>query len=857
MTRFARSAVTAVLWPTNTGKTHLAIERLCAHASGLIGFPLRLLAREVYDRVVAIKGPREVALVTGEERIVPEGARWFLATAESMPIGPDSGRDYAFVALDEAQLGAHPERGHVFTDRMLRARGRDETMILGAESLAPMVRALVPEAEIIGRPRFSTLSYAGAAKLSRLPPRSAIIAFSAEQVYALAEMLRRFRGGAAVVMGALSPATRNAQVAMYQAGEVDYLVATDAIGMGLNMQVDHVAFAGLYKYDGARWRRLDVAEMAQIAGRAGRHQRDGTFGSLTGADALFTDAEIARIEEHDFPPLRQLFWRDDAPRFDTIDLLIDDLGAPPEHPLLKPAPEAIDLKVLKRLADDPGIADATRGAAMVRRLWAACSLPDFQQRGPEHHAGFVAQLWQHLGHGSGQIPADLVARRIADLDNVSGDIDKLGGRIAAIRTWAYVAQRRDWLAAPDEMAERARAVEERLSDALHKALAQRFVDRRTAVLMRGLAGDARLLPVTLDDDSTVCVDGEAIGRLEGFRFVVDPDARLADRRLLLAAAERHLPAILGARAAAMDADPDKAFALAADPRGRVRMTWRGAPVATLARGAALLSPRLLPDRGLAALGGGTGDAIVKALEQRLETLVARPLQPLQRIAEAARALDCPAPLRALLVQLVDAGGVLDRVAATAQLAALDPAGRRRLRALGLRIGALDLFAPAMLRPLAQERFALLQALWRDGAAEASTEPVRTLRPVLSARQLSGGHPAYRRAGRQWLRVDLAERVVRAAHEARPKAPPARGDAGFPIAADLAVSIGLAAEDAHALLHSAGFRKAGTRVSEAGPAIQLWRWQPRRHRPRRAASTPAARTPGGAFAALAELDLRLG
>src|SRR5919107_1010715 len=328
MSEFARAPLTAILGPTNTGKTHLAVERMAAHSSGMIGFPLRLLAREVYDRVVAMKGANRVALITGEEKIVPKDARWFLCTAESMPMD----RDFAFVAVDEAQLGADPERGHVFTDRMLHARGREETMILGSESLAPMVRSLLPEAEIVGRPRFSTLSYAGPAKLSRLPPRSAIVAFSAEQVYAVAEMLRRMRGGAAVVMGALSPRTRNAQVAMYQVGEVDYLVATDAIGMGLNMDVSHVAFAGLTKFDGRR-RRRTPAEMAQIAGRAGRHQRDGTFGALTlegELSAEFRPEEIEAIEEHRFAPLDHLYWRDGDPDVRSVDALIRSLERRPD-----------------------------------------------------------------------------------------------------------------------------------------------------------------------------------------------------------------------------------------------------------------------------------------------------------------------------------------------------------------------------------------------------------------------------------------------------------------------------------------------------------------------------------------------
>src|SRR3982750_2375589 len=339
MSRDTECSVTAVLGPTHTGKTHLAVERLCGHSSGMIGFPLRLLAREVYDRVVKIKGATPVARRTGERKIVPRDARWFLCTAESMPME----RDFAFVALDEAQLGADPERGHVFTDRMLHARGREETMILGSETLAPMVRALLPKAEIIGRPRFSTLSYAGASKLSRLPPRSAIVAFSAEQVYAVAEMLRRMRGGAAVVMGALSPRTRNAQVAMYQAGEVDYLVATDAIGMGLNMDVAHVAFASLRKFDGRKSRRLTVAEMAQIAGGAGRHQGDGTFGtlSLEGPSAQFEDEEVLAIEEHRFPLIDHLYWREGKPNLASVDALIADLERKPSSQVLRAAPQAI------------------------------------------------------------------------------------------------------------------------------------------------------------------------------------------------------------------------------------------------------------------------------------------------------------------------------------------------------------------------------------------------------------------------------------------------------------------------------------------------------------------------------------
>src|SRR5688500_4537641 len=591
-----RPPLKAILGPTNTGKTHLAVERMAAHSSGMIGFPLRLLAREVYDRVARLKGPNQVALLTGEEKILPSQARWFLCTAESMPME----RDVAFVAVDEAQLGADLERGHVFTDRMLHARGREETMILGSETLKPMVRALLPKAEIIGRPRFSTLSYAGPSKLSRLPPRSAIVAFSAEQVYAVAEMLRRMRGGAAVVMGALSPRTRNAQVAMYQAGEVDYLVATDAIGMGLNMDVDHVAFAGLAKFDGRRRRRLTPAEMAQIAGRAGRHQRDGSFGSLTlEGEALdeFRPEEIEAIEENRFDPLEFLYWRERELDFSTIDGLIRSLERRPARQTLRPAPEAIDLAVLKFLAGDTEIRDRAVGAERVRRLWAACGLPDFRKTGPEHHARLVAKLYLHLSEGDGRIPQGWYSEQVAKLDNVQGDIDTLADRIAGVRTWAYIAHRSDWLADPAAMADRTVAVEEKLSDALHDRLTQRFVDRRTAVLMRDLGrkgtGD---FPVLIDAEGEVTVGSYAIGKLQGFNFEVDPAARHADRKMLLATAERRLAGEYEKRAGALVTDTDDHFSLRTDPGLPVAILWRGHEVARLGAGKNLLSPRILLDR---------------------------------------------------------------------------------------------------------------------------------------------------------------------------------------------------------------------------------------------------------------------
>ncbi len=841
----ADSTVRAVLGPTNTGKTHLAIERLCAHSSGAIGFPLRLLAREFYDRVCAIKGANRVALITGEERIEPKDARWLLCTAEAMPLGvnrqvgsPNQGlRDLAFIALDEAQIAADRERGHVFTDRLLHARGREETMILGSASLEPMVRTLVPKAEIVGRPRFSTLSHTGATKLSRIPPRSAIVAFSAEQVYAVAEMLRRFRGGAAVVMGALSPQTRNAQVAMYQAGEVDYLVATDAIGMGLNLDLGHVAFAGLSKFDGQRHRRLTLSEMAQIAGRAGRHQRDGTFGTLAGTgrhDAIFEPEEVHAIEEHRFPPLTRLYWREAGPDFASLAALIETLETPPQRPELMLAPEAIDLAVLKRLAEDDTIGASVRGAAQVERFWQVCRLPDFRDQGVETHSRFVARLWEDLR--GGMLGSDLVAQSIAQLDQVSGDIDTLQFRLASIRSWSYIAQRPDWVLAREEMAERARAVETRLSDALHARLTERFVNRRTTVLMRKLGADAALVPVRLAG-STVLVDDEPLGELAGFAFRVDSQTRHGDRKLLLAAAERHLPGLLGERAVQL------AEAIAAGTADLSlqdgAISWEGTRLAALAAGRSALSPRVEPDPALAAVPPAARDRLIAALEAWLKSALS-PLEPLRRLEQASRAGESGPDLRALLIRLAENGGLLAREGAG--LDRLSPAQRDGLRALQVRIGALDLFVPAMLRPAPL-------ALWR-AIARVEAPLLAEMPPVVP---LSGQAPTplgYRRLGKQALRIDMAEKLLRAAHDARTAAT----RRNFVLDPALATSMGLSAASHALLLRQAGFRAISPRPlppGSFGPQRPLaWRWRPAR---RSSPPTPAPRRAGnGAFAALGEL-----
>jgi len=738
-------------------------------------------------------------------------------------------RDFAFAAIDEAQLGVDPERGHVFTDRMLRARGREETLILGSDTLRPVIRELLPEAEIVSRPRFSTLRYSGSVKLSRLPPRSAVVAFSAEQVYALAEMLRRFKGGAAVVMGALSPATRNAQVAMFQRGEVDYLVATDAIGMGLNMDVTHVAFAGLEKFDGRRDRRLTISEMAQIAGRAGRHQKDGTFGALGLSDhsAAFSEEEINAIEDHRFRPLDFIYWRNAELDFTSVRSLIASLEAKSDDALLRSAPEAIDLAVLKLCSEDPAV--AAKQGAQARRLWAVCGLPDFRKVGPMHHSRMVRRLFSYINEG-GHVPHEWFAAEVARLDNMSGDIEALADRLAGIRSWAYIAHRSDWLKEPAKWAERTREVEARLSDALHERLTQRFVDRRTAVLVRDIgARGADALPVTVAADGEVSVGPEPIGHLTGFDFRVDPNARLADKRLLLAAAERRLGDELDRRAKSLVEAADDAFELTTDETGALAVAWEGHVLARLAAGRSLLEPALRTARALDRLSAPIRAALRERLERWLEAQVAKHLHALTSLASAATDPASSPGVRALAAMLADAGGVVPRKAVLGAIAHLEQPDRQSLHKLRVRLGPLDVFVIPLIKPAPQRwRAALIAVRMNQPMPTLPPAGAATLGPEADPR---GAAMAYRRLGRQWLRIDLADRLASHAHKVRSAG---RGD---PVDLDFATSVGLDEAAIGQLMADVGFAKAG----------DTWRWRGRRpqREDRRA-------TPSHAFAELEKL-----
>jgi len=805
MSRFSQSSLVAVLGPTNTGKTHLAIERMCAHSSGMIGFPLRLLAREVYDRVVALKGANRVALVTGEEKIIPKDAQWFLCTAEAMPMD----REFAFVAIDEAQIGIDPERGHIFTDRMLHARGRDETMILGSESLRPLIETLLPDAEIITRPRFSTLSYAGSRKLSRLPKRSAIVAFSVEDVYAIAEMLRRQHGGAAIVMGSLSPQTRNAQVKMYQDGEVDYLVATDAIGMGLNLDVAHVAFAALKKFDGHRRRRLTLAEIGQIAGRAGRHQKDGSFGVLPGlasSDELQAE-DIENLESHRFPKLEWLYWRNAEPDFGSVDGLIRSLEEKPRDRQLHAAPEAVDLAVLKRLAQDPAMAGLAGVPDKVRLLWEAACIPDFRKVGADHQARFIASLWPHLAEGAGRIPHARMAQEIARLENVQGDIATLGARIAAARSWSYIAQKSHWVEQPDAMIDRTRALESRLSDAMHALLTQRFVDKRTRVLMRGLLKDTLAQDVTVDDDGRVMVEGEEIGTLRGFQFLVPSDSRREDRKMLLAAAERVLGQIMTENADALAKAPDSVLALVPGPAGQPAILWGDSRLAVLTKGKNLLQPEIKFDRSIKDMATEDSQKVIDRVKVWVDAMKAKHLQGLVKIDALANDPETPAAVRALFAQIVDAGGILSRSEIDQAVRALDNDMRGHARRAGLVFGALDIFHHALMKPGAVLwRTALFAAFDVQPMIEQTSDNAVHLKQGTFATADHASRLGFRRVADEYVRVDMVERLIKQAHEARQQ-----GEI-FAVDPALATSLGLSKTCHEALLALAGFVK-----SDAPPA----------------------------------------
>ncbi|MEL6324305.1 MAG: helicase-related protein [Pseudomonadota bacterium] len=741
------SDIKAVLGPTNTGKTHFAIERMLAHGSGMIGLPLRLLAREVYDKICALKGVGAAALITGEERIWPSSARYFACTVESMPahVPVDC------LAIDEIQLAEDPDRGHIFTDRLLRARGTSETLFLGAETMRPVLAALDLPYENDPRHRFSDLQYAGPIKITKLPKRSAIIAFNSEQVYAIGELLKRQKGGAAIIMGALSPRTRNAQVELYQSGEVDYVVATDAIGMGLNLDVDHIAFAALTKFDGHRRRHLRPAEVGQIAGRAGRFRQDGTFGE-TADCPLFGDQLVGQVTHHTFEPVERIEWRNTDLDYSSIQSLLSGLARPSGHIVLKQNPKALDEWTARRLAADPEVQSLTVGERWTRRLWDLCRLPDFRKAGHDGHLRIVQGLFEHLADPDARLSDDAMGNRFQRLDTIAGDIPALQERLAAIRTWAYAAHRDDWLENPETWREKARTLEDQLSDELHDALTARFVDRRTTALLASLqkkdapAGE-------LSGDGEIVIEGHRVGRLVGLQFVPDTAGKSLEGKAIRNAAYAALKPILMARLAQISAAGPADITLNPDNT----LSWGGDVIGRLKKGSSWLKPQTeLVGADQLALEARTPAR--EKLDAWVSTHVATTLPGLTRLADSSVTSALSADLRGLAFRLAERGAAIDLREDTDR-ARLDAEARDALKSLGARAGRVSAHIPDAQKPKPQRLIAQLRTLYDGELCPVAPEGAGSF-PISD--DWTDAHLAangYLRLGRRAVRADLAERLA--------------------------------------------------------------------------------------------------
>ncbi len=778
--------VTAVLGPTNTGKTTYAIERMLGHKTGVMGFPLRLLAREVYDKVVELRGPSVVGLVTGEEKIVPPRAKYFICTVESMPTEIGA----AFLAVDEIQLCADLERGHVFTDRLLNARGMHETLFLGAMTMRDRIEQIIPTARFHIRERYSILTYAGSKKISRLPPRSAIVAFSTDQVYAIAELIRRQKGGAAVVMGALSPRTRNAQVKMFQDGEVDYLVATDAIGMGLNLDLKSVWFAGKAKFDGKKHRNLQAQELAQIAGRAGRYKNDGSFGVT--ADCRPLEPEVVEnIEDHQFAPVGSLQWRNSRLQFASPPALLASLELPAPMLGLQRTREGEDIVALRMLAADPDVQMSAKGKNAVRLLWDICQIPDFRKTMISEHVDLLRRLYSFLTTGQRVIPTDWMAQQIIRIDKTDGDIDVLSKRLAYIRTWTYTANRSDWLDDAKHWRERARAVEDRLSDALHARLTQRFVDRRTSVLMQRLKQKEELV-ATVDKNGDVMVEGEHVGRIEGLRFQPDKNAEGVHATTLRAASTAPVMAELTQRVEKLYAGNDGDI----DFTEQGGIVWDNVVIGRLTKGADTLSPvaKLFADELLEA-------SSVERAERRLQQWIDRRIKALFEPLLAIRDDEAITGIaKGVVFQLVEALGVLPRGPVAQDVKAIEQETRSMMRKHGLRFGQYTLFLPILLKP-APTRMRIM--LW--GIANSMDDiPAPPPAGVVTFPAPAGLPDAYfqmagyRKAGDRALRLDMLERLADMTRTLDARK-------GFEATADMLSITGLTLEQFASLMDGLGYR----------------------------------------------------
>jgi ATP-dependent RNA helicase SUPV3L1/SUV3 len=688
--------ITAVLGPTNTGKTYLAIETMLSFESGMIGFPLRLLAREVYDKIIKKIDLTKVALITGEEKIIPSNAKYYLCTVESMPID----KNLEFVAIDEIQMCSDFERGHIFTDRLLNLRGEKLTMLLGSSTMKKIISNLNADIEFINKKRLSKLTYVGHKKISRIDRKSAIIAFSTEEVYAIAELIRRQKGGAAIVMGSLSPKTRNAQVALFQSGDVDFLVATDAIGMGINMDLDHVFFSNLKKFDGKKLRRLNLSEIGQIAGRAGRYLNAGSFG-ITGDCSEINSEEVESLETHKFEEIRTIFWRNPNLNFNNANSLLISLDEKPNEEWLRRIHECEDEKVLKHFLKDLDKYKIKNNSKQLVLLWECCQIPDFVKKTYGHHLEVVSKVFEFLTSSKGQITNRYMKEQLSYLDKLDGNVDSISNRIANVRTWSYVSNKVNWVENQDYWVERTKSLEDKLSDRLHEELTKSFIDKRASILARGLKQDA-LFNTKIIDNRKVVIDDQFIGDLKGLKLDLDLKVGALDtdiKSLKKAARQSISPELQNRIKKIINND-------LIELKEDFKIYWEEFPIAKLLPGKDYLKPEfsLIID-----------DMIDTSEQKKLQVFLEKWINKkinliLKSLIDLKNYKDNKSNIRALAYQLYENNGVIKREDVIDYTKALDQKERKILRDIGVKFGRYHIYLHKLLKP---EAVSLRLILWKN------------------------------------------------------------------------------------------------------------------------------------------------
>ena len=678
--------ITAILGPTNTGKTHLAVETMLSYESGILGFPLRLLAREIFDKCVDKIGQEKVALITGEEKIIPKSPKYYICTVESMPqnIMVD------FVAVDEIQMCTDHERGHIFTERLLNARGDKLTMFLGSSTIKHVITPLIDNVEFVDRERYSKLTYSGYKKISRLNPKTALIAFSVDEVYAIAELVRRQKGGAAIIMGSLSPKTRNSQVKLYQSGDTNFLVATDAIGMGINMDIDNVSFTNLKKFDGKKTRQLNISEISQIAGRAGRHINDGSFG-ITGQCQNFSSDIVEKLEKHELGKINIIYWRNFELNFENLDNLLFSLEKKPNNEFLRRINDCEDEKVLKFIIKNNNDIKIINTKEVVQILWECCQIPNFSKKAYGNHIDIVKKVFSFLTSKVGKVSNDYIKTQLKYVDRYDGNIDTLTNRISNVRTWAYIANKKGWIDNSDFWIERTKSIEDKLSDKLHEELTKNFVDKRISVLSRSLKQDI-ILGTEINNENKVIIDGQYIGRLRGLELDLDlkTGSLKTDIKSLRKAARQAIAPELMRRTNKIASEEN--LELGDDHK----IYWMDNPIAHVTPGKNYLNPKLelLVDE---AIDLESKEKLKKNLEKKLDKLITNELSDLVNLSKLNFKNNY---VRALCYQLYENNGVIKREIIDPIIKNIPKEDRVILRKIGIKLGRYNIFLPKMLKPSA-------------------------------------------------------------------------------------------------------------------------------------------------------------